>query len=203
MVLLSELVKCVVCGKEEIVNPSRAKHYKTCSNICKSIYRKSLTPKETTCMVCGKHFHLKKSYRGKRTVWNGHCCSYECGKKMRSITMIGSLNHQYGLRGNKNASFKTGIVITCYGYELTLVPEHPFANCDGRVFTHRLVAEKYLLTDENSVEIDGVKYLSSKYSVHHKDFNKLNNSVDNLAVMTKGEHMKLHQRLRKIHKSAS
>ena len=76
---------------------------------------------------------------------------------------------------------------------MIVVPGHPYGT--GRtnyVFEHRLIAEKYLLTDENSVVIDGKRYLSPKYHVHHKNQNRLDNRLENLQVMTKGEHMALH-----------
>lgn len=48
-----------------------------------------------------------------------------------------------------------------------------------------MVAEKYLLTEENSIEINGQKYLSPDYDVHHIDFNRLNNDKNNLYVLKK------------------
>ena len=45
------------------------------------------------------------------------------------------------------------------------------------------MAEKYLMTDDQAIEIDGVKYLSPLFDVHHKDFNKQNNNLDNLEIM--------------------
>lgn len=65
------------------------------------------------------------------------------------------------------------------------------------VFEHRLVAEKYLLNDLNSVDVNGKRYLSKDYSVHHMDMNRLNNAVDNLVVMRKEQHSRLHNFLRK------
>ena len=74
---------------------------------------------------------------------------------------------------------------------------HPFA-INGRVREHRIIAERYLLTDEFAVEIGGKKYLSPIYDVHHKDMNKLNNVVENLQILTRSEHQKIHHKLRKI-----
>jgi hypothetical protein len=109
--------------------------------------------------------------------------------------MRGAGNHQYGLRGNKNSSWKGGKKITQYGYRLIQVIGHPFSQ--GRseyVFEHRLVAEKYLLNEENSVVINGKKYLSPDYVVHHKNGNRLDNRVENLTVMTLSEHQSLHEK---------
>ena len=60
-----------------------------------------------------------------------------------------------------------------------------------------MVAEKYLLNEENSVIIDGEKYLKPEYVVHHIDGNRRNNEVSNLVVMTRNEHTQLHMNLRK------
>ena len=116
----------------------------------------------------------------------------ECKKQYDSKKMKGEGNHQYGLKGKANASWKTDEKITNYGYRKIRVLDHPFRDCDDFVFEHRLVAEKYLLTEENSVEIDGKKYLKKEYDVHHIDENRLNNDPSNLLVLTKGDHKRLH-----------
>lgn len=53
--------------------------------------------------------------------------------------------------------------------------------CSGRKRVHVIVAEGII-----------GRMLKSGEVVHHKDFNKLNNHPDNLAVMTKSEHARLH-----------
>lgn len=141
------------------------------------------------CCVCGKPVHRTESELRKNK--NIHC-SRECFAIAKREYMKGSGNHQYGLKGDKNASWKGGRKISSYGYVLIYKPEHPYANGDGNVFEHRLVAEKYLLNDENSVVIDGTRYLSPEYEVHHKNENKRDNSVENLIVLTKAEHRSLH-----------
>ena len=146
-----------------------------------------------TCPICGKRFHLKK-YSVEKTK-NQNCCSKECSREFRRTLMAGENNHQYGLKGDKNASWKSDRYINHYGYWKIRCLDHPFRDKQDFVLEHRLVAEQYLLNDENSVEIDGKRYLSPNYVVHHIDFNRLNNEVDNLVVMTKAEHQSLHTRL--------
>lgn len=82
------------------------------------------------------------------------------------------------------------------GYIYERVMSHPFSDEDGWVRQHRLVAEKYLLNNENSVCIDGKMYLAHGYDVHHIDFDKHNNDVSNLMVLTRSEHIKLHSKFR-------
>jgi len=121
----------------------------------------------------------------------------------KKILFSGNGNHQYGLKGSKNSSWKSDERISSYGYKLIRVLNHPFRNSDDMVFEHRLLAEKYLLTEENSVFVNGIAYLSKEYDVHHKDFNRANNSLDNLVVMKKSAHKRLHNLLAKtIHDSA-
>lgn len=75
------------------------------------------------------------------------------------------------------------------------VLDHPFRNSSDFVFERRLVAEQYLLTDETSIEINGKRYLKPEPEVHHIDQNKLNNDPSNLLILTKSEHIALHNKL--------
>lgn len=81
------------------------------------------------------------------------------------------------------------------------IDEHPFS-IKGWVREHRIIAEKYHLDDNNSVEINGVRYLKQELEVHHKDFDKTNNDKDNLKILTKSEHIKLHNKERKKNRDA-
>lgn len=69
-------------------------------------------------------------------------------------------------------------------YEYALVPEHPNATKNGYVLHHRIVME-------NSIG----RLLTDDEEVHHIDFNKLNNAITNLKLMTNHEHRMLHASL--------
>lgn len=183
---------CYICGKEVIITKrGRINQERVfCSNTCVSKANKKAP--NCKCIVCGKEYHRPQSHF---TRYNSNYCSYECAYEHKKIKMKGSGNHQYGLKGNKNSSWRSDEKISNYGYKLIRVLDHPFRNSDDMVFEHRLIAEKYLLTEQNSIMIDGKRYLSREYEVHHKDMNRLNNSVDNLVVLTKGQHVSLHNRL--------
>lgn len=144
------------------------------------------------CGVCGKRFHKKPSHAKK---CKNHYCSMKCHYEGKKTYMSGAGNHQYGLKGDKNGTWKADRKLSRYGYIQVRVLDHPFRDKADFVFEHRLVAEKYLLTDENSVVVDGKRYLSPDYVVHHKNFDRTDNRVSNLAVMTKAEHQRFHSNL--------
>jgi len=164
-----------------------------CSKKCEGAFRKSQSELNCTCEVCKKQFHRKQSWIDK----NQHqYCSFKCKSIGSKELMSGENNHQYGLKGNKNPTWKTDEKISPYGYRLIRKLNHPYKNCDDFVFEHRLIAEQYLLTDENKVTINGIDYLSNDFHVHHLDFDRLNNSPDNLYVISKQMHMKFHVYMR-------
>ena len=191
-------VVCAVCGKIESVHPSRAKTYVTCSRKCSVKLRKA-PDDNCKCPVCGKLFHCKPSYL-KRLIWEP-CCSRTCNAILRKEKMSGENNHQYGLNRELNASFKSNKRVSTYGYILIYSPKHPFRNCDDAVLEHRLVAEKFLLTRDTRIAIEGNFYLKPELEVHHKDFNRQNNLPTNLEVLSKSSHMSLHHKLRKLKKA--
>lgn len=142
------------------------------------------------CPICGKKFHIKQSRVGKAKV---HYCSRQCHHVAKKEYQSGQGNHQYGLRGKDNPTWKGGRKLSQHGYWEVQCIGHPFAvGRVGYVLEHRLVAEKYLLTDENSVVIDGKRYLSPDFIVHHRNGDKLDNRPENLSVMRKGDHSRLH-----------
>lgn len=147
-----------------------------------------------SCPICGKTFHAAPSRLKKYKVV---CCSMECSKKWRAELMRGEGNHQYGLKGDKNASFKgaytkkrNGTVWDVFEY----CPNHPYANKHGRVKVHRLIVERnYDRFDPACFDlIDGEHYLKKNLYVHHIDGNHDHNWVNNLEIVTRAEHRRIH-----------
>ena len=165
-----------------------------CSKECESQYKKSKNL-NCECEICHIRFHRKQSWIDK----NQHqYCSRECQAIANKELMKGEGNHQYGLKGKLNASWKSDEKISYYGYRLIRVLDHPFKNSDDMVFEHRLVAEQFLLTEENQVIIDGHAYLSPEYHVHHLDFDRLNNDISNIYILPKGIHVTFHNHINQI-----
>lgn len=196
---LKGIRKCKNCGADvKIYHKDRLQRINIfCNKKCEGEYIKSKAKLNCVCEICGKKFHREPSYITKTKHLT---CSKKCGNELRKITYKGMGNPQYGLKGQLNASWKSDKRITNYGYVKIRKPEHPFKDCDDFVFEHRLVAEKYLLTDKNSITINGKRYLKPEYNVHHKDENKLNNSKENLQIMTRAEHISYHSKKRKKNK---
>jgi dUTP pyrophosphatase len=176
------------------------------STKCKKCADKLLNGKNNcVCFVCGKKFHRKQSAIDKNET---NFCSIVCSSIFKRESMKGENNHQYGLKGELNSSFKSDIRISEYGYIEVRNLTHPFRNKAGFLLFHRLVYENYLkINDENSpylIEIDcyNGKYLSPEYIIHHNDHNKLNNLIDNLSVTTLSEHTTYHNKFLNIERNS-
>ena len=141
------------------------------------------------CVVCSKDMYVRPSAMAKSAGW-GFTCSKQCGIDNRSKHTVGLANHQYGLKGDKNASFKGDTKISRFGYVLKYMPNHSRANHAGYVFEHNLIMEEYL---GRPLKFLGYKNPNNEVC-HHKDRNKQNNSIDNLELMLDKEHAALHHR---------
>lgn len=89
-------------------------------------------------------------------------------------------------KGKNHFKWKGGKIINKDGYLLIWNKKHPNCNYCGYVQKHRLVMEKFIN-----------RYLTKNEVVHHINENKLDNRISNLQLMTKSQHMKLHNSLRK------
>ena len=92
-------VTCAECGKEEFVNPCRAKKYVCCSIECLSKYnsKRYMQGNLHICPICGKEFYLKPSREVR--IKTQPCCSKECAAKLKETTYLGVNNHQYDQKG--------------------------------------------------------------------------------------------------------
>lgn len=97
-------------------------------------------------------------------------------KRKMSKAQAGKLNKPSKYGGHtKNRS----------GYLYVYCPSHPYCSSDGYVMEHRLVME-------NSIG----RYLEKDEVVHHINKNKKDNRIENLQLMTRSEHAKLHTEMK-------
>lgn len=66
-------------------------------------------------------------------------------------------------------------------YLYAVVPEHPNKTKNNYVLFHRVVVENHI-----------GRLLTISEVVHHKDGNKHNNDIDNLEIMLRADHARLH-----------
>ena len=127
------------------------------------------------CDSCGKHYSLSKhkSWQGKR-----HFCSSNCQKeeyKKRDHKRVTDWVKKHG-----SASFKTGLGVTTDGYIWILVRNKGY-------FHNQVKLHRYLM------EIKLGRRLTETEIVHHKNGNKFDNSIDNLEIVTRSEHNRIHK----------
>ena len=191
---------CKQC-KKEYLNQNPKLPTNICSNKCYDEFQKWNKEPNCECPVCHKKFYVKPS-RLKR-VKHEPTCSVECSSMLKSQYMSGEGNHQFGLKGELNSSFK-GIETIQHNHNVDDImvydPTHPYANANGRVKKHRLLVEQnYELFDNKFFLKEGGRIvLKKEYQVHHKDGNHNNNDINNLEVLTRSEHTSIHNKEKEI-----
>lgn len=96
---------------------------------------------------------------------------------------LGERNPMFAVSGTRHPRGRDEPILASNGYLYVFPPDWWTGTLvKGRVGVHHVVCCKSL----------GITELPKKCVVHHKDENKLNNSPDNLQLMSVSEHMRLH-----------
>lgn len=147
------------------------------------------------CLICNKEFMTYPSQ-------NIQTCSKDCNNKNISNKLKGKLPQNW----HPTIGFKKGKLNPMYhqhpqhfkgwiiqaGYKLIYMPEHPYSSLNGYVRKSQLVMEEYL-----------GRYLKPEEIVHHINFDKLDNRIENLHLFNnRAEHLKYHLFLRRIVRQA-
>lgn len=114
----------------------------------------------------------------KHGIVSKHTGGQYSGKK--NIAKANEKNKLNPRLGSRASNWKGGRVLG-NAYYMLHKPDHPFCNRDGYVMEHRYIAEQTI-----------GRYLESHEIIHHIDGNKHNNVPDNLQVVTKKEHARIH-----------
>lgn len=155
------------------------------------------------CEICKKELDVKP-YRIKRLKRKAITCSKICFSELQKTAMKGNNNHQFGLIGSKNASFKNIETISNYGYILEYCEGHPRPHDKSvqgtRVKQHRLVVERnsHLFDSKYFEVISGMTVLRQEYDVHHINEIITDNDINNLEILTRSEHTVLHNKSKQI-----
>lgn len=188
----TKIFVCEHCGKEF---EARADwNYKYCSRKCCGLHKTLTETKKAICPICSKEFVKRRS--------SSKYCSNECNAKSK-ITQIVIKCDNCGKEFNRHKCHineNNFCSMSCrdeWKKENYNIKNHPAYNGgtyhapSGYIYLrqpdgtykaeHRIVAEEMLGRELNETEV-----------VHHIDGNKQNNSEDNLTVMTREEHAKLH-----------
>jgi len=117
---------------------------------------------DVPCRKCGKIHQNPRGMLGKKRIGG------MTGKHHSETTKE---NMSKNRSGNLNKNWKGGFLIND-GYKYIWRPKHPNSTQHGYVCEHRLIMEKKI-----------GRVLTKNEVVHHKDGNRLNNSIENLKML--------------------
>lgn len=124
------------------------------------------------------------------------CCSKQCASLLQKETYKGDGNHQFGLVGPLNASFKTDNLQDQNGKNIDIMvysPDCPESNKAGRVKKHRLLI--YQNKNRFNKCLFKNDLIHPDINIHHIDCDHDHNNIDNLVPLTKKQHKSLHTKL--------
>lgn len=197
-------ITCLNCGNFFQVINSRKDTAKFCCRNCADEYKRKNQDLNCTCTQCGKKFHMKQSQIDRYPRNMGIFCSKECEAEYRKEWFKGKNNHQFGLKGALNASFKRGLLTRRNGHleeEWISCPDRP----DLKNNSTRMTVHRYNVVT-NSDKFDSCLFnkvgeyyvLKDKLHVHHIDLDHTNNNLSNLTILSQHIHTKVHNQIKEL-----
>ncbi len=135
-----------------------------------------------------------EKYKRPCLIKNVNYCSRDCfnkyknwepwnkGKKFPNPWLDKYKYKKGNVSGRRGNNWRGGRRINKDGYVSIWNPKHPNSTKQGRILEHRLVIEKHI-----------GRMLDSDEVVHHVDFDKTNNSINNLYLTTRKRNSKLNR----------
>jgi hypothetical protein len=163
---------CLICSD---YFERRSNNQKYCSSSCNSRAKynrfiaagRNYREYDKVCLECQTNFKTK--------LFDVKLCSTKCIAAYNSRILSKFLDIPSCIEGASRKLDKT------LGYVRVYAPMHPEANTWGYVYEHRLIAENII-----------GRRLEMNEIVHHKNGKRWDNRPENLEVMDKNDHARLH-----------
>ena len=149
------------------------------------------------CILCKKEYEVKLNY-AEKSKYCSRVCKYEYWRKNK-VQFSPQTQFKKGDQiGEKNSNWNGGRFLGGRGYYFIYAPNHPFVINKRYIAEHRFIMEEWLKSNDPTnlalIIVNGIKVLDQKWLVHHKDHNKLNNKIENLMLIKRPDHQRLHHK---------